>query len=72
MYNTIHSKYDSKQVEKYLTDFYSGERIVNDADQHPSGFQRVGGSIDEEAPRLLLGCFDQHISPVQVPAINSV
>lgn len=56
---------------KYLTNLQSGERVVDDADQHPFSFHRVGSSIQEEAPRLLLGCFHQHISPVEVPVINS-
>lgn len=66
------AKNTTREVKtKYLTDFESGERIVNDANQHPFSFQRVGCPIQEEAPRLLLGCFDQHVAPVEVPAVNN-
>lgn len=51
-----------------LTDFQSGEGVVDDADQHPLGLQRVDLSVQEEAALLGCGGSDQHVAPVQIPA----
>lgn len=57
-----------KKKQKKLTYFQSGERVVNDADQEPPDFQGVDRSVQKEAPLPLLGWFEQHIAPVEVPA----
>lgn len=59
-----------KSCKKRLTDFQPWERIVDDADQHASGFHVVGRSIKEEAPLSLPGWFDQNVTPVEVPEAN--
>lgn len=51
-----------------LTNFKSGQRVVNNADQHPFSFQRVCYSVEQEASSLLLCCFDEHVAPVEVPS----
>lgn len=57
-----------KSPSPSLTYFQSGQRVVNDADQHPPGFYRVDRSIQKESTPLLLSWFDQHVAPVEVPA----
>lgn len=65
----IHKRHYGKKKKKQ-TYFQSGERVVNDAHQHPPGFYRVDCSVQKETPLLLLSWFDQHIAPVEVPARN--
>lgn len=56
-----------KEKCKKLTNFQPGERIVDDADQHAVGLHVVGLSIEEEAALSFPGCFDQNVTPVEVP-----
>lgn len=58
--------------EMVLTNFQSGERVVNDADKNPFSLHRVDRSVQQEAPLLQFGWSDQHVAPVKVPVINNI
>lgn len=63
----VFNTYTQFSRRQTLTDFQSGERVVNDADKHPFCFHMVNSSIQSEGAWLLHGVFDQHITPVEVP-----